>query len=161
MFDKFAAAHPDLWEFIKFAALGIIASLTEVGSFALLNYVLLVPYKTIPFSWWLFDYGAAKGGLGTFLSLTISYALAQLVNFFVQRNLTFKATNGRLASFVMYAISVVGMYLFITWLPTVFIEPLYAAVGAGPGAILTKMICMTTGFLIQFPLNKFVIMRKK
>lgn len=161
MLEKFTSEHPGLWEFIKFTLLGAIASVTEMACYALLNYWLLVPYANVDFHWWLYDYSTANGGLKTFLSLTCSYGLGQIVNFFVQRKLTFKADNNQAASAVMFAISVVAIYLFITWLPTLFIQPLYAAVGESIGAILAKLICMTSGFLIQFPLNKYIIMAKK
>ena len=153
--------HPDLWEFIKFTLLGAIASVIELLSFSLFNCKLFTGLKSVPFHWFVFDYSPTAGGLGTFLALSCSYGLGQIANFFVQRKLTFKATNNQAASAIMFAISVVAIYLFVAWLPTLFMDALYQAVGQQWGAILTKFICMTSGFLIQFPLNKYVIMAKK
>lgn len=150
-----------LWEFIKFTLMSLVTTFVDMGVFALLNYWLLVGYKDTDFSWWLFNYRVENGGLTAFLSLLVSFAVSQTVNFILQRKVTFGATNNKLYSALMYAIMVIAVYFFILWLPTLFIEPLYAAIGENWGGIITKMVCMTISFLIQFPMNKWVIMKKK
>jgi len=157
---NFLEKHQTLWEYIKFTAMSVVTTIVDLGVFALLNYWLLAAYKQIAFSWWLFDYRVENGGLTAFLSLLISFTISQTVNFFLQRKVTFGATNNKVYSAIMYTIMVVAVYFLTLWLPTLFIEPLYAAIGENWGGIITKMICMTVSFVIQFPMNKWVIMRK-
>ena len=137
-----------------------VTTIVDLGGFALLNYRLLADYRDVAFRWWLFNYPIENGGLGAFLSLLISFAISQTVNFFLQRKVTFGATNNRFYSAFLYAVMVIAVYFLTLWLPTLFIEPLFAAVGKNWGGIITKMICMTVSFGIQFPMNKWVIMRK-
>lgn len=156
----FLQKHQTLWEYIKFTLMSMVTTVVDLGGFALLNYWLLTGYRAVDFSWWLFDYRVENGGLSAFLALVISFTISQTVNFFLQRRVTFKATNNKLYSAVMYAIMVIAVYFLILWLPTLFIEPLYARVGENWGGIITKVICMTVSFFIQFPMNKWVVMRK-
>lgn len=157
---NFAQKNQTLWEFIKFTLMSIVTTFVDMGVFALLNYWLLVEYKNTGFTWWLFNYRVENGGLTAFLSLLVSFAVSQTGNFILQRKVTFGATNNKLYSAIMYAIMVIAVYFFILWLPTLFIEPLYAAIGENWGGIITKMVSMTISFLIQFPMNKWVIMKK-
>ncbi len=159
--QNFTKKNQTLWEFIKFTLMSGVTTIVDMGVFALLNYWLFAGYKTVGFSWWLFNYRVENGGLTAFLSLLISFAVSQTVNFILQRKVTFGATNNKLYSASMYALMVIAVYFFTLWLPTLFIEPLYAAIGANWGGIITKMVCMTISFIIQFPMNKWVIMKKK
>jgi putative flippase GtrA len=149
-----------VWQFIKYTLMSLITTVVDMGVFALLNYWVFAGVKQVAFRWWLFDYRVENGGLCAFLALVISFAASQTVNFFLQRKVTFGATNNKLYSAMMYAVMVVSVYFFTLWLPTLFIEPLYAAIGENWGGIITKMVCMTISFLIQFPMNKWVIMKK-
>jgi len=158
---NFTKKNQTLWEIIKFTLMSLVTTIVDMGVFALLNYWLFVVYKDTSFNWWLFNYRVDNGGLTAFLSLLVSFAVSQMVNFILQRKVTFGATNNKLYSAIMYAIMVIGVYFFILWLPTLFIQPLYAAIGENWGGIITKMVSMTISFLIQFPMNKWVIMKKK
>jgi len=158
--QKFTKKNQTLWEFIKFTLMSLVTTIVDLGVFALLNYWLFAGYRTVGFSWWLFDYRVENGGLCAFLSLLVSFAVSQTVNFILQRKVTFGATNNKLYSAAMYAIMVITVYFFTLWLPTLFIAPLYATIGANWGGIITKLICMAISFIIQFPMNKWVIMKK-
>jgi putative flippase GtrA len=158
---NFSKKNQTLWEFIKFTMMSLVTTIVDMGVFALLNYWLFVGYKDTSFNWWLFNYRVENGGLTAFLSLLVSFAISQTVNFILQRKVTFGATNNKVYSAIMYAIMVIAVYFFILWLPTLFIEPLYAAIGENWGGIITKMVSMNISFLIQFPMNKWVIMKKK
>jgi putative flippase GtrA len=149
-----------LFQFIKYTLMSLVTTLVDMGGFALLNYWVFTGFRQVAFRWWLFDYRVENGGLSAFLALVISFAISQTVNFFIQRKVTFGANNNKLYSAIIYAVMVVSVYFFTLWLPTLFIEWLYVAIGENWGGIITKMVCMTVSFLIQFPMNKWVIMRK-
>lgn len=157
----FKERHEALWELASFWLMGGVATVVDLGVFALCSYVLFRPLATDGVSWWLFDYSVENGGLAALLSFAASFAVSQTVNFFVQRKVTFAATNNVAASAVMYTVMVLGVYVFVMWLPTVIGAPVYAWLGAGAGAIAVKLICQFASFLIQFPINKWVIMRKR
>jgi len=159
--QNFSKKNQTLWEFIKFTLMSIVTTIVDMGVFALLNYWLFVGYKETSFSWWLFNYRVENGGLTAFLSLLVSFTVSQTVNFILQRKVTFGATNNKLYSAIMYGIMVIAVYFLTLWLPTLFIKPLYAAIGENWGGIITKMVAMTISFIIQFPVNKWVIMKKR
>lgn len=158
-FRTFTETHADLYQMIKFLVLGLIASVVEFVVFALCNYVFFKNVGDAPVVWFIFNYTSANGGLCAFLSMAISYAAAQVTNFIIQRKYTFKAKNNALLSAFLYTLMVLGTYVFVMWLPSVIGPFFYGALGADLGAIIVKIICQTSSALIQFPLNKFVVMK--
>lgn len=153
-YRRFQERHGTLVQMLKFWLLGGIATVVDLGVFALCNYWLFVGYKSTPVTWWLLDYRVENGGLCALLSFAISYAVSQTVNFFVQRKATFGATNNVALSAVLYLIMILGVYAFTLWLPTLILAPIEAWAGAALGDVLVKLICQFASFLIQFPLNK-------
>ena len=151
----------NLRQFVKYALVSGLASVVEFGTFALLNFLVFAPQKSIPFHWWILHYGIDGGGLGGFLATALSYAAAQAFNFFAQRKKTFHATNNVAASFAMYAVMVVAVWLFQVWFCGVLMRAFRAPLGQVAGDLLAKCLNMTLSFLIQYPINKFVIMRSR
>ena len=157
---NFKRRHEGLFQLVSFALLGLVASAAELASFALFRWVVFAGLSGTGFSWWIFRYGAAEGGLGYFLAVALSFLCGQIVNFFIQRKYTFEATNGIGRSAALYAVMVAAMWLLQMWLPTVIRAPIAAALGDGPGDLAVKLLCMFAGLVIAFPMNKFVIMKK-
>ena len=81
--------------------------------------------------------------------------------FFLQRKTTFKANNNAAVSAILYAIMVIGVYFVQLFLPTLLRAPLVALIGVTLGDLAMKLLNMTVSMLIQFPLNKYVIMRNR
>ena len=160
-FAKWKIKHVTLWQFILYMLMGCLTSVVDFGTFALLNFWILVRFRYQPFSWWLIDYSIKNGGLTAFLSFAISFAISQIFNFVLQRKTTFKANNNVAGSAVMYTIMILLVYVFQLYLPTLTRVPLVALLGVTLGDIMVKVINMTSSMLIQFPINKWVIMRKK
>lgn len=148
-----------LWELIMFYLMGGVTGIVDLAAFALFNYLIFKGLRGTAVSWWLFDYSAADGGLCALLSLACSFAVSQTVNFFLQRRVTFSATTDLLYSGIMYAVMIVIVYIVILWLPTLFSASLCALLGDGWGALAVKLITQFVSALIQFPMNKWVIMR--
>ena len=82
-----------LWEFIKFTLMSGMTTLVDLSVFAQLNRWIFTGYKNIGASWWIFNYYVENVGLCALLSLVVSSAVSQTVNFFIQRKITFGATN--------------------------------------------------------------------
>jgi len=148
-------------QFIVFFLLSIVTTVVDLGTFSLFNYLIFASLKTLPFQWWLFDYSIINGGLCAFLSFSISFVLSQTFNFFIQRKVTFGANNNVLYSGIMYAVMVLLVFFFQLWVPTLVREPIARLVGGNWADFIIKNFNMTISFLIQFPMNKWVIMRQR
>lgn len=159
--ERFRQKHPTFWQFAVFLFMGAFTGIVDLVTFALCNYWIFRAYAAQPFRWWVFDYGVENGGLCAFLAFAVSFAVSQTFNFFIQRKATFKATNNAVVSGIMYAVMVVGVYLVVLWMPAIVGAPLYALFGNAVGAIVLKLFSQTVSALIQFPINKWVIMRGK
>ena len=93
-----------------------------------------------------------------FISAVIGYAAAYVMN----RKLTFKADANPVLSTILYTIMVVCTIAFNTWFGS-FLGTLIKNSGHDSVFIvlLTKLIVMTVPTLWTYPLNRFVIHRKK
>ena len=152
--------HETAWQFIMFILMSCITTVVDLGSFALFNFYVFVPFRDSSFSWWIIDYSVANGGQTAFFAFACSFALSQSFNFILQRKTTFKANNNVVASAFMYAAMVIIVYFLQLYIPTLLRVPIVTVLGATLGDLLVKMINMTISMLIQFPVNKWVIMRR-
>ncbi len=151
--------HKGVWQFIVFTLMSGITTLVDLGTFAFFNFWLLAPYRTQPFFFGPFRYSVENGGLTAFGAFAASFAISQTFNFFLQRKTTFKANNNPATSAALYAVMVVGVYFVQLYLPTLLRAPIAGILGATAGDFAMKLINMTISMLIQFPMNKYVIMR--
>ena len=159
---KFTQKHSELWKFIKFTFTGASTSVLELAVFAFLQYVVFKSLNQVPvtdspildflgieYKGYMYSY---------FISAVIGYAAAYIMN----RKLTFKADANPVLSTVLYAIMVVCTIAFNTWfgayLGTVIQNKGYDSVFI---VLLTKLVVMTVPTLWTYPLNRFVIQRKK
>ena len=109
----------------------------------------------------MLDYSIENGGLRTFLAFSLSFIIAQIFNFFVQRKATFKADNKVLNSALMYIVMILIIFLLQLWLPTMIRIPLSRLTGQNWADFIIKNMMMTLAFVIQFPINKWIIMKKQ
>lgn len=150
-----------LWQFIKFTLFSMVTTVVDLGTFALLNYLIFTRYADVPFAWWLLDYNLEDGGLCAFLSFALSFVVSQTFNFFLQRKVTFGASGHLLRSGILYTIMVLAVFALGVWVPTLIRAPIALFVGVGWADFIVKNINMTQSFAIQFPMNKWVIMREQ
>lgn len=160
---KFAAEHEAIWQLIKFTIISSIAGITEITSYTLLNSVFLKSMNAQPFHWWIFRYdGGVGGGLGTMIAFLVSTTLAQIVSFVTNRKKTFNADNNIVFSAIIYAVMVIAIICLQTYTgPLIVIAIDKWLNNAALSGTLGKLIWMFLSFVIIFPMNKFVIMRKK
>lgn len=159
---SFTQKHSEIWKFIKFTFTGASTSVLELAVFAFLQYVVFKSLNQVPvtdspildflgieYKGYMYSY---------FISAVIGYAAAYIMN----RKLTFKADANPVLSTVLYAIMVVCTIAFNTWfgayLGTVIQNKGYDSVFI---VLLTKLVVMTVPTLWTYPLNRFVIHRKK
>lgn len=159
---SFFEKHAEIWKFIKFTFAGASSSLIELGVFALLQYVVFKSLNDVPVmdSPILAFLGVEYKGYmySYFISTVVGYAIAFVMN----RKITFKADANPLLSTVLYAIMVVCTIIFNTWFGA-FLGTLIKNSGRSNALIelLTKVVVMTVPTLWTYPLNRFVIHRKK
>ena len=161
-FKAFIEKHGEIWKFIKFTFTGASTSVLELAVFAFLQYLVFKSLNTTPvtdnpilsflgikYQGYLYSYA---------ISAIIGYAAAYIMN----RKLTFKADANPVLSTVLYAIMVVCTIAFNTWfgafLGTVIKDNGWDSVFV---ELLTKLVVMTVPTLWTYPLNRFVIHRKK
>lgn len=159
---SFTQKHAEIWKFIKFTFTGASTSVLELAVFAVLQYGVFRSLNQVPvtdnaiLSFLGIEY---KGYMYSyFISAVIGYAAAYIMN----RKLTFKADANPVLSTVLYAIMVVCTIAFNTWfgafLGTVIQNKGYDSVFI---VMLTKLVVMTVPTIWTYPLNRFVIHRKK
>ena len=159
---EFVNKHAEIWKFIKFTFTGASTSVLELAVFWLLQYVIFKSLNEVPvtdnqvLSFLGIEY---KGYMYSyFISAVIGYAAAYVMN----RKLTFKADANPVLSTILYTIMVVCTIAFNTWFGS-FLGTLIKNSGHDSVFIvlLTKLVVMTVPTLWTYPLNRFVIHRKK
>lgn len=158
----FTEKHAEIWKFVKFTFTGVSTSVLELGVFMFLQYVVfrsmnetpvtdnpVLSFLGIEYMGYMYSY---------FISATIGYAAAYIMN----RKLTFKADANPVLSTVLYIIMVVCTIAFNTWFGA-FLGTLITNSGYNNAFVemLTKIVVMTVPTLWTYPLNRFVIHRKK
>ncbi len=158
--NNITSKNTGFWELIKFTSVSLLTSLVEISTFSLFNYLIFTSLSNIEFKFGLLDYSISNGGLCAFLSFGLSYLLAQIFNFIVQRKATFKANNRVLYSAIMYTVMILVIFVLQLWIPTLIHVPIARVVGDNWADMIIKNLLMFLSFVIQFPMNKWVIMKK-
>lgn len=161
-FKRFIEKHAEIWKFIKFTFTGASTSVLELGVYMLLQYVVfkslnetpvtdnpVLAFLGIEYKGYLYSYA---------ISAIIGYAAAYVMN----RKLTFKADANPVMSTIIYAVMVVCTIAFNTWFGA-FLGTIVKNNGWDNAIVemITKVIVMTVPTIWTYPLNRFVIHRKK
>lgn len=117
----------------------------------------------------LFDYSAGSmsvgggGGLAYFLAVEITLLTAQVINFFAQRNVTFKSNSSVGKAAFWYAIAYVVITIAAAALQVLYKDPIYAwaisTMGAGGETfadVITMIINAAISFWVFFPIFKVI-----
>lgn len=162
--DSKGSAITTIWQFVKFIFVSLIAMIVQ---FALLNILAHVPairdlYDT-EFSWWVFTYTIAAGGLGYFIASNVANIAAQIVSFFVNRDKTFNSSANVAITLPVYIIFTIALICFSAWLnPT--LKDLFVSrgwMGDDLAANASTMICSAVQFFLYFPVDKLLFHKKK
>ena len=122
---------------------------------------------------YLFDYPAGVlqfgggGGLAYFLAVEITLLIAQVINFFAQRNVTFKSNSSVGKAAFWYAIAYVVITVAAAALQVLYKDPIYAwsidkmgLTGETFADVVTMIINAAISFWVFFPIFK-VIFKKE
>ncbi len=153
-----------VWQFVKFIVVSLLAMIVQ---FVLLNTLNLIPpiaeLYNEPFSWWVFVYPVAVGGLGYFIVSNVANIIAQIVAFFVNKEKTFNSGANVAVALPIYIIFTIALILFSAWLnPT--LKDLFLGFdwcGEDLAKNIATMICSALQFFLYFPVDKILFHKKK
>lgn len=125
--------------------------------------------------YYIFDYAAGGieagggGGLAYFLAVEIALFIAQVINFFLQRNVTFKSDTSVARAAFWYFIAWVLISVGAAALQGLYKTPIYdyfmGMLGEGAGMtvadIITMLINCVISFWVFFPIMKIIFKEKK
>ncbi len=163
-----------IWQFVKFIIVSLLAMIVQ---FVLLNTLQLIPaikdLYAVDFSWWVFVYPVAIGGLGYFIVSNTANIIAQIVAFFVNKEKTFNSGANVAVALPIYIVFTVALIAFAAWLnPTLkevfinadwfvgFCEKFAWEVETTSKNVAT-MICSALQFFLYFPVDKILFHKKK
>lgn len=126
--------------------------------------------------YYIFNYAAGTigkgggGGLAYFLSVEITMAIAQIINFFLQRNVTFKASNSARKAAMWYVIAYVIITIGAAALQGLYKAPIYDLfmnrfnlLGSGEtiADVITMLINSAISFWVFFPIFRIIFKDKE
>lgn len=119
--------------------------------------------------YYVFDYaagaiaGGGGGGLAYFLAVEIAMAIAQVINFFLQRNVTFKSNSSVAKAAFWYVLAYIIISIGAAALQGFYKDPIYGffqSVMGGAGVtvadIVTMVINCAISFWVFFPIFKVI-----
>ncbi|WP_115727491.1 hypothetical protein [Actinomyces culturomici] len=117
----------------------------------------------------LFDYAAGAiqqgggGGLAYFLAVEITLLIAQVINFFAQRNITFKSNSSVWRAAFWYFIAYVVITVVAAALQVLYKDPIYDFFTSSMGSagetiadVITMIINSAISFWVFFPIFKVI-----
>ena len=180
----FAERRPATAEFVVFTLISQGMTVLQLALMPVLKWLLgMTPlvgtaFQVVPVStnadgstFFLFDYAAGAlpaggGGLAYFLAVQITLAIAQVINFFLQRNVTFKSDTNVWRAAAWYAFAYVVITVVAAWLQGFYKDPIYTwmidrwgATGETAADVVTMIINALISFVVFFPILKIIFRR--
>lgn len=183
IWTKFKTKYPTIAEFIVFFIISngvtvlqmimmpVFKAIFNMTSLVTVNFQILPVGHNLDGSiYYVFDYAkgiisnGGGGGLAYFLAVEITLLIAQIINFFLQRNVTFKSNSGIVRAAVWYFIAWVIISIGASALQGLYKIPIYnffiSGVGTGLGTtiadIITMLINSAISFWVFFPIMKII-----
>lgn len=126
--------------------------------------------------YFIFDYASGLiasgggGGLAYFLAVQITLAIAQIINFFAQRNITFKSNTNPWIAAMWYVIAYIAITLIAAAAQGFYKAPIYnllintwglGGFGETLADVITMIIYSAISFWVFFPIFKIIFKQKK
>ncbi len=187
VWKRFEEKHPSIAQFIIFFILSNGVTVLQMLLMPLLRKafadtsLVQTAFQVFPIGQnldgsrhYIFDYAAGAiqadgtgGGLAYFLSVQITMGIAQVINFFAQRNITFKHTGSKARAAMWYIIA----YIVITFAAGVaqglYKAPIYGILinwwgsfGETAADFITMIINSAISFWVFFPIFKVIFKNK-
>lgn len=183
---RFAEKRPGIAQFVVFFVLSNGITLLQLimmpvfkGLFGLTNLVS-TDFQALPIGsnvdgsqYFIFDYAAGAlpeggGGLAYFLAVQVTLAIAQIINFFAQRNITFRSNTSPWRAAFWYVLAYIVITFGAAALQGLYKSPIYellintwdlGATGGVLADIITVIINTAISFWVFFPIFKIIFKR--
>lgn len=188
MWTNFSEKHPGTAQFLIFFILSngitvlqmilmpVLKGIFENTSLINTSFqVLQVGHNFDGSAYYVFNYAAGSlasgggGGLAYFLAVQISMAIAQIINFFAQRNVTFKSSSSIGKAAFWYVIAYIIITIGAAALQGLYKAPIYnllmntwgmGAAGETIADVITMIINSAISFWVFFPIFKVIFKSK-
>ena len=160
---KWIADHPTLWEFIKFNILSNCATVTNFVVMWICTGFVFKSFSGRPFQFFIFNYTTSESlMLCGFLSFLVATAVAQTVNFFVQKNLVFKSNADFGKAVPKFIVLAVVLVILSAALPA-YSQALFVKMGVAQelAPTLANIVNILMQVIISYPTMKFWVMPDK
>lgn len=189
VWSRFQCEHPTLAQFIVFFILSNGVTILQMVLMPMLKSTFAgtalvnIPFKVLPVGhnldgsqYYIFNYAdgpvaadGTGGGLAYFLAVQITMGIAQIVNFFLQRNVTFKSNSSIAKAAFWYVLAYIVITVLAGALQGLYKAPIYAflmrVLGNGLGETLADFITMiincAISFWVFFPIFKIIFIQKE
>jgi hypothetical protein len=183
--QRFAETRPGVAEFVVFTLISQGMTVLQLALMPIFKWVFnLTPLVDTAFqvlavntnadgsTFFIFDYPAGTlplggGGLAYFLAVQLTLLIAQVINFFLQRNVTFKSDSNVWRAATWYAIAYVIITFVAAWLQGFYKDPIYqwmidrwGATGETGADVVTMIINALISFVVFFPILKIIFRRE-
>ncbi|WP_066586779.1 hypothetical protein [Cellulomonas timonensis] len=180
---RFATARPGVAQFAVFFLLSNGITVLQLALMPLIKWVFgmtalvdtafqIWPIGSTPdgSQYFIFDYAAGAlpaggGGLAYFLAVQITLLIAQVINFFAQRNITFKSNSSITKAAIWYTIAYVVITLIAAAAQGLYKTPIYdlfidtwglGGTGETLADFVTMIINSAISFWVFFPIFKVI-----
>lgn len=189
VWTNFKEKHPELSQFLVFfivsngitilqmIVMPILKGVLDQTSLVSINFQVGQVGSNFDGSpYYIFNYGAGTlangggGGLSYFLSVQITMAIAQIINFFIQRNVTFKSKSNIKKAAFWYVIAYLVISIGAAALQGLYKAPIYnlfmntfgmGATGETISDFITMIINCAISFWVFFPIFKVIFKDEK
>jgi len=178
---NFSAKHPTVAQFLIFFIVSNGVTVLQMLLMPLIKYFFgLTPLVDTNFQvlncgsvggkpYYIFDYAAGAiingggGGLAYFLAVEISIAIAQVINFFLQRNVTFKSNSSVTKAACWYILAYIVISIGAASLQGFYKDHIYTLfknwlgnTGITIADLITMVINCAISFWVFFPIFKII-----
>ena len=185
--NKFQEKHPGIAQFLMFFIISNGVTVLQLAMMPLLRGAFAgtaltdISFQVLPvgqtvegLTHYIFNYPAGPitadgvgGGLAYFLAVQISIAVAQVINFFSQRSIAFKANNSVAKAAMWYVIAYITITFIAAAAQGLYKAPIYAlligwwgSAGETAADVVTMIINSAISFWVFFPVFKLIFKRE-
>lgn len=189
LWANFSEKHPDTAQFLVFFILSngitvlqmilmpVIKGIFEQTSLVNTNFqIFQIGHNFDGSAYFIFDYAKGSlssgggGGLAYFLAVQIAMAIAQVINFFAQRNVTFKSNGSVGKAAFWYIVAYIIITIGAAALQGLYKAPIYnllmntwgmGSTGETIADFITMIINSAISFWVFFPIFKVIFKSEK
>jgi putative flippase GtrA len=173
--NKYSKKHPKLskflYQFLKFYIFSLLVTLLQYLMLTFLPGILFSmtdwmgkSFQLIHIKFWIvdsyvFDYpvtGDATGGLGYFIAFAVTLFVAQVINFPLQRTITFKSKGNIAYQMMWFFIAWVLITITCSFLVSIYVPILKKFLATAVYNIVITVVNGGVSMVIYFPILKII-----